>query len=88
MLGAQLLDALPQVVVAVEEVEADSGGAGDRPEVDLLVVLDERTDRGVGAGDGGLALGLGGAALAGGSGRGHDGPGLPVMLTGTGSLFW
>jgi hypothetical protein len=29
LLGAQFLDALPDVVVSVEEVEADSGGAGD-----------------------------------------------------------
>ena len=61
LLGAQLLDPGPQVVVGVEEVEADPGGAGDRPEVDLVAVLDELADRGVGAGDGGLSLGLGGA---------------------------
>ncbi len=41
LLAAELLDALPQVVVAVEEVEADPGGPGDGPEVDLLLVLDE-----------------------------------------------
>src|ERR1017187_3926730 len=95
LLGAELLDPVPQVLVGVEEVEADPGGAGDRPEVDLVAVLDELADRGAGAGDGRLPLGLRGAAqsfgtaLAGGSGgAGHDGSGFPVMVTGTAAVFW
>ena len=95
LLGAEFLDASPKVAVAVEEVEADSGGAGDGTERDLLAVLDQLADRGVGAGDGGLPLGLGGAAqcagaaLACGAGcGGHDGSGLLVMVTGAGPLPW
>ena len=95
LLGAQFLDAMPQVVVAVEEVDADSGGAGDGPEVDLLAVLDELADRCFGTVGGGLPLGLGrlaqclGPALASGGGAGgHDGSGLLVMVRGTGSLAW
>src|SRR6266702_4117983 len=45
-----------------EEVEADPSGAGDGPEVDLLLVLDELADRGLGAAGGGLAFCAGGAA--------------------------
>jgi hypothetical protein len=60
-------DARAEVVVAVEEIEAGPGGAGDGPEADVLLVLDERTDRGLGAGNGGLPLGLGGLSQRGGS---------------------
>jgi S-adenosyl methyltransferase len=95
LLGAQLLDSLAQSVVAVEEVEADPGGPRDRPEVDLLLVLDELADSGLGTGDGGLPLGLGcaaqrlGAALACGRGRaGHGVAGLLLMVTGTGLPSW
>jgi hypothetical protein len=85
-----------QVGVGVEEVEADSSRSGDGPEVDLLRVLDELADRGLGAGRGSLPLGLSGAAqrvgsaLCGGAwcaGGAHDGLGLVVMVTGTG-VFW
>jgi hypothetical protein len=97
--GAQRLDAAAQVVVGVEEVQADSAGAGDRAEADLLLVLDELADRGLGAGGGGLPLGLGGAtqgigpALRGGAaglragrgdGRSHDPGSFLVRVTGTG----
>ena len=86
---------LREVVVPVEEVEADPGGAGDGAEVDLLLGLDERADRGLGAGDGGLPLGLGGlaervsTALAGGCARaGHGVSGLLVMAMAEGPASW
>src|SRR6266568_477944 len=62
LLGAQALDPLAQSGGGVEEVEADPSGAGDGPEVDLLLVLDELADRGLGAAGGGLAFCAGGAA--------------------------
>jgi hypothetical protein len=77
-LGTELLDALPQAGVGVEEVEADPGGPGDRSEVDLLLVLDELADRGFGAGDGGLLPGLGGAAERGSASLGAVGV-VPLM---------
>jgi hypothetical protein len=49
LLVPELLDAGAEVIVAVEEVEADPGGGGDGPEVNVLLVLDERADRGFGA---------------------------------------
>src|SRR6266700_535985 len=52
----------PQSGGGVEEVEADPSAAGDGPEVDLLLVLDELADRGLGAAGGGLAFCAGGAA--------------------------
>jgi hypothetical protein len=88
LLAAELLDAGAEVVVAVEEIEADSAGTGDGPEVDVLLVLDERADRGFGAGDGGLPFGLrglaqrGSAALAGAAGHGLSGFGVMAMFTG------
>ena len=91
LLVPELLDARAEVVVAVEEVEADPGGAGDGPEVDVLLVLDERADRGFGAGDGGLPFGLrglpqrGGAALGGAAGHGVSGFGVMAMLAGPAS---
>jgi hypothetical protein len=48
--------------VGVEEVEAEPAGPGDRPEVDLFPVLDEVSDRGLGAVGGGLLLVAGGPA--------------------------
>jgi hypothetical protein len=87
----ELLDAGAEVVVAVEEVEADPAGAGDGPEVDVLLALDERADRGLGAGDGVLPLGLrglaqgAGAALGGAAGHGASGFGVTAMLTGPAS---
>jgi hypothetical protein len=91
LLVPELLDAGAEVIVAVEEVEADPASAGDGPEVDVLFVLDERADRGFGAGDGGLPFGLGGlaqrggAALGGAAGHGASGFGVMAMLTGTAS---
>jgi IstB-like ATP binding protein len=97
--GAQRLNAGAQIGVGVEEVQADSAGAGDRAEADLLLVLDELADRGLGAGRGGLPLSLRGAAqgigpaLGGGAaglvrdrpGRcGHGLGGFAVRVTGTG----
>jgi hypothetical protein len=50
--GAQRLDAAAQIGAGVEEVQADSAGAGDGAEADLLLVLDQLADRGLGAGRG------------------------------------
>jgi hypothetical protein len=92
LLVPELLDPRAQVVVAVEEVEADPAGAGDGPEADVLLALDERADRGLGAGDGVLPLGLrglpqrGGAAIGGAAG--HDASGLGVMAMLTGPVSW
>lgn len=91
LLVPEFLDAVADVVVAVEEVEADPGSAGDGPEVDFPLVLDERADRGLGAGNGGLPLGLrglpqcGGAALCSGAGHGVSGLGAMVMFAGPAS---
>jgi hypothetical protein len=91
LLVAEPLDAGAEVVIAVEEVEADPAGAGDGPEVDVLLVLYERADRGFGAGDGGLPLGLrglaqcGGAAIGGAAGHGASGFAAMAMLTGPAS---
>jgi hypothetical protein len=91
LLVPELLDARAEIVVAVEEVEADPGGAGDGPEVDVLLFFDERADRGFGAGNGGLSFGLrglpqcAGAAIAGGSGHGVSGLGVMVMFAGPAS---
>ena len=91
LLVPELLDAGAEVIVAVEEVEADPAGAGDGPEVDVLLGLDERADRGFGAGDGVLPLGLrglaqgGGAALGGAAGHGASGLGVMAMLAGPAS---
>jgi hypothetical protein len=95
LLIPEFLDPLAKIVVPVEEVEADPGSAGDGPEVDLLLVLDERADRGLGAGNGGLPLGLGGLAqsigttIADGSVRaGHGVSGLLVMAMAAGPVSW
>jgi hypothetical protein len=91
LLVPELLDAGAEVVIAVEEVEADAGGAGDGPEVDVLLALDERADRGFGAGDGGLPLGLRGlaqcrgSALAGAAGHGLSVFVVMAMVTGPAS---
>ena len=88
LLVPELLDPRAQVVVAVEEVKADPGSAGDGPEVDVLLVLDERADGGFGAGDGGLSFGLrglpqrGSAAVGGAAGHGVPAFGVMVMFTG------
>ena len=84
LLGAEFLDASPKVAVAVEEVEADSGGAGDGTERDLLAVLDQLADRGVGAGDGGLPLGLGGAAQC----AARRSPAVPGVVVMTVPVCW
>jgi hypothetical protein len=61
LLVPELLGARAKIVVAEEEVEADPR-EGDDPEVDVLLVLDERADRGFGAGDGGVPFDLCGLA--------------------------
>jgi hypothetical protein len=92
LLVPELLDAGAQVVVAVEEVEADPADAGDGPEADVLLALDERADRGLGAGDGVLPLGLRGLAQGGGAAiggaAGHDASGLGAMAMLTGPMSW
>src|SRR6266568_1959350 len=97
LLGAQALDPLAQSGGGVEEVEADPSAAGDGPEVDLLLVLDELADRGLGFCAGGAAqrlvapLGRAGSCFTAGraaaGGGAHPVPGLVVMVTGTGSLW-
>jgi hypothetical protein len=91
LLVPELLDARAKIVVAVEKVEADPGSTGDGPEVDLLLALDERADRGFGAGNGGLSFGLrglpqrAGAAIVGGFGHGVSGLGVMAMFAGPAS---
>src|SRR5258707_3513702 len=60
--GAQGLDAAAKIGAGVEEVEADAPGAGDGPEADVLLVLDQLADRGLSACGGGLVFCPGGAA--------------------------
>ena len=88
---SQFPDARAEFVVAVEEVEADPGRAGHGPEVDLLLVLDERGSRSR-PGHGSLSFGQrglpqrAGPAIVGGSG--HGVPGLGVMVTFAGPASW
>jgi len=92
LLVPELLDAGAEVVVAVEEVEADPGSPGDGPEVDLLLAFYERADRGFGAGNGGLSFGLRGVPQRAGSaivrGAGHGVSGLGVMVMSAGPASW